>query len=177
MLLLLASAATAAAPPPAAPHWAVQGAPAAGQPLCGFPLAAGLSTTTVLRATAELGAYNHGAMMDYHFGNLFLAWKNSPRDEDSPGQRILFAQSATGVTWTKTDGRNGARLTLPPCCRSALTLPPCGAELFPNMSTTANPAALSNVEHQARHFVGVVATNILGIGTGIRQGWGGGGGG
>eukprot|EP01045_Picozoa_sp_COSAG04_P014258 COSAG04_NODE_1056_length_8541_cov_4.364369_4_plen_112_part_00 len=107
--LLLSAFAASAPPPPAAPHWAVQGAPAAGQPLCGFPLAEGLSTTTVYRATPGLGAYNHGAMMDYHFGNLFLAWKNSPRDEDSPGQRILYSQSPNGVTWTKTDGRNGAR--------------------------------------------------------------------
>eukprot|EP01043_Picozoa_sp_COSAG02_P087855 COSAG02_NODE_25061_length_670_cov_0.499124_1_plen_172_part_00 len=94
------------------PHWTVHDAPDPGKPLCGFTLADGLSTTTVYRATADLGAYNHGAMMDYHFGNFFLTWKNAPRDEDSPGQRILYSQSADGVDWTRTDGRNGTAMLL-----------------------------------------------------------------
>jgi hypothetical protein len=41
-------------------------------------------------------------------------WKNSPRDEDQPGQRVLFSSTTDGVTWTPTDGTNVA---------------------FPNMST------------------------------------------
>ena len=98
--------------PGAVPHWTVHEAPDPGKPLCGFTLADGLSTTTVYRATADLGAYNHGAMMDHHFGNFFLTWKNAPRDEDSPGQRILYSQSADGVNWTRTDGRNGTAMLL-----------------------------------------------------------------
>jgi hypothetical protein len=58
------------------------------------------------------------AMMDYYNGTLQLMWKNAPRDEDEPGQRILYSQSADGAVWT----------------------PP--AVLFPNMSTAANPAAM-----------------------------------
>ena len=47
-------------------------------------------------------------------GGFFLSWKNAPRDEDSPGQRVLYSQSADGRAWTRTDGTN---------------------ILFPNMST------------------------------------------
>lgn len=73
------------------------------------------------QATLELGAYNHAAMLDYHNSTFFLTWKNSPVDEDTPGQRILFSYSVDGEGWPVTDGTN---------------------VLFPNMSTSANPAAL-----------------------------------
>jgi len=55
-------------------------------------------------------------MIDFHFGQFLASWKNSPRDEDEPGQRCLYSQSLDGVSWTPTDGTN---------------------ILFPNMSTTA----------------------------------------
>jgi hypothetical protein len=69
-------------------------------------MAAGIETTVVYRATKALGGYNHAAMLDYHNSSLFLSWKNSPRDEDSPGQRIMHAASTDGRTWTRTDGTN-----------------------------------------------------------------------
>lgn len=83
------------------------------------------------RATADLGTYNMAPMMDWLGDdggeeppiNAFLAyWKNSPTDEDQPGQRILYSTSFDrGVSWSGTDGTN---------------------ILFPNMSTSAHPAAL-----------------------------------
>ena len=60
-------------------------------------------------------------MLTYHDGQFLASWKNSPVDEDQPGQRVLFSQSKDGVTWSGTNGSN---------------------ILFPNMSTGANPAAL-----------------------------------
>ena len=40
-------------------------------------------------------------MIDEHEGRLFAWWKNSPKDEDQPGeQRIMSSQSADGVSWT-----------------------------------------------------------------------------
>ena len=66
--------------------------------------------------------YNHAAMMDWHNGSMFLTWKNSPVDEDTPGQRVLYSQSHDGVAWTPTDGVSNV--------------------LFPNMSSTTKPAAL-----------------------------------
>jgi hypothetical protein len=115
------------------PHWAVHGAPNKSKALCGFTMAAGLVTTTVYRATEAIGMYNHAAMMDYHEGNFLLTWKNSPRDEDTPGQRILFSQSADGVVWTATDGTN--------------------YELFPNMSSASKPA-WCNAEHHCSALFG-----------------------
>ena len=47
-------------------------APALGAPLCGFR-AARHEATVVYRATAEIGTYNHAAMLDYNFGT-FLFW-------------------------------------------------------------------------------------------------------
>jgi hypothetical protein len=35
---------------------------------------------------------------------LQASWKNSPQDEDQPGQRIMYSQSLDGVSWTPTDG-------------------------------------------------------------------------
>jgi hypothetical protein len=62
-------------------------------------------------------------MIDYHDGNLFLTWKNAPRDEDSPGQRVLFASSADGATWTRTDGSN---ILFPNMTSGAARPPPPG---------------------------------------------------
>jgi hypothetical protein len=81
----------------------------------------GVSHAEAYHATKESGAYNHGAMIDFHDGNFLLTWKNSPINEDEPGQRILYAQSADGANWTKTDGTN---------------------VMFPSVSSSANPAAL-----------------------------------
>jgi hypothetical protein len=60
-------------------------------------------------------------MFDFHNGTFLLTWKNSPVDEDTPGQRILYSQSADGAQWTVTDGHN---------------------ILFPNMSSATHSAAL-----------------------------------
>jgi hypothetical protein len=102
----------------------VKGAPTEGKAFCGFKMLAekdGITHAEVYHATKESGAYNHGAMIDWHDGNLLLTWKNSPIDEDSPGQRILFSQSFDGANWTKTDGKN---------------------VMFPSVSSKTNPAAL-----------------------------------
>ena len=103
------------------PSWLVKGAPSIEQPLCGFDMAVGVNFTTVYKATPAIGTYNHAAMMDWHDDNMLLSWKNSPRDEDTPGQRILFSQSADGLHWTPTDGNN---------------------VLFPNLTSNARPASL-----------------------------------
>ena len=47
------------------------------------------------------GRYNHAAMIMYHQGVITVSWKNAPLEEDTPGQRVLFSQSADGETWTK----------------------------------------------------------------------------
>jgi hypothetical protein len=93
-------------PGPLTPHWSVRGAPDAQKALCGFRMANSTETTVVYRGTRALGAYNHAAMIDFHGGNFMLTWKNSPLNEDSPGQRVLYSFSSDGKTWTRTDGTN-----------------------------------------------------------------------
>lgn len=87
----------------------------------GVPLAKNVSYACLYRATLALGTYNMAPMIDFHAGQFLAYWKNAPRDEDQPGQRVLFSQSLDGITWTPTDGKN---------------------ILFPNMSTASKPAAL-----------------------------------
>lgn len=63
------------------------------------------------------GWYNHGAMITYYKGSIIVSWKNAPKKEDTPGQRVLYSTSSDGVHWTSA------------------------AVLFPNMSTSATPSA------------------------------------
>lgn len=107
--------------PPPKPTWKVKDAPNPKKSYCGFKLLSNVIQTEVYHATKEYGAYNHGVMMDFHDNNFLLTWKNSPRDEDSPGQRILYSQSTDGIHWTPTNGKN---------------------IMFPNISSNSNNAAL-----------------------------------
>lgn len=61
-------------------------------------------------------------MFGFYDGQFLATWKNSPTDEDQPGQRIMYAQSTDGVNWTATD--DGQNI------------------LFPSMNTTTMPTAL-----------------------------------
>ena len=121
LLLLLPSRSRGAR----APAWAVAGAPDASQAHCGFPTPSpgSVASVEVYHADLTVGAYNHAVMLDWHQGSFLLTWKNSHRDEDAPGQRILFAQSADGFNWTKVG-------------------PSSSSVLFPGISTRAKPAAL-----------------------------------
>jgi len=65
------------------------------------------------------GAYAMSPMLSY-LNNRFLAtWKLSVSDEDEPGQRVMWAQSIDGTSWTtSSDGSN---------------------VLFPSMNSSENP--------------------------------------
>ena len=84
----------------------------------GVPYAPNVSVSRIFFATPANGTYNHMPMLDEHRGTLFAWWKNSPVDEDQPGQRILYSQSNDGISWISAE------------------------ELFPNMSSAAHHAAL-----------------------------------
>jgi hypothetical protein len=124
--LVLAAALLARAAGAKLPRWtAARGDPA--KPLGGWPRVSGATASIVYRATSAIGSYNHAAMLTYggEEGDapLFtLSWKNSPVDEDEPGQRVLYSQSTSGATWTPTDGKTNI--------------------LFPNISSNRAPAAL-----------------------------------
>ena len=129
-LLLVAtlSALTVGAATSKRPTWEVKEAPdpcdrSRDTHQCGFELLRGDQAvhSLVYGAVPEHGTYNHAAVIDYHDGFFLVTWKNSPRDEEQAGQRVLFATSDDGLQWSSTDGTN---------------------VLFPNVSTTASPAHL-----------------------------------
>lgn len=78
--------------------------------------------TQLFQASKDVGTYNMSPMISHYQGVFLASWKNSPKDEDEPGQRVLYSQSIDGVTWL--DSNNGDRI------------------LFPNISTNSNPTAL-----------------------------------
>jgi len=87
----------------------------------GLPAVKGPKWARIYHAEPEFGTYNHACMIDAFNGSFLAYWKNSPIDEDQPGQRVLWSFSADGQQWTPTDGKN---------------------ILFPNMSTSGNLVAL-----------------------------------
>ena len=97
------------------------------RPIADFPMGGAepigsANYTQLFKASKEIGTYNMSPMIS-HFHGVFLAsWKNSPQDEDQPGQRVLYTQSTDGITWL--DSNNGERI------------------LFQNISTNSNPTAL-----------------------------------
>ena len=109
-------------PPQLIPEWT---APACNLslPLGGFPRLAGTSNSQIFNGSLSIGAYNHAPMIGFDGVRLFVSWKNDHEDEDSPGERVLFSQSADGIEWVPS-------------------VSDAPSELFPNMSTTAMPAAL-----------------------------------
>ena len=97
---MLVSSASSGSSPPVLPHWA---GPKLDPllPHGGVPYTEGATFQRLLFATPATGTYNHMPMVDEHEGRLFAWWKNSPKDEDQPGeQRILSSQSADGVSWS-----------------------------------------------------------------------------
>jgi hypothetical protein len=134
MLSTAAGAAAAGSSSPAEIKWTATKPDCAKKELCGYALLPNRTKVEVYHATKEIGSYNHAAMMAYHDGRFLLTWKNSPKDEDSPGQRIMYSQSVDGLHWTATSdasndwapggGHTGANV------------------LFPNVSTAAKPARL-----------------------------------
>ena len=46
---------------------------------------------SVYRAGPAVGTYNHGPRIVEHEGRLFISWYAGQRDEDAPGERVLYA--------------------------------------------------------------------------------------
>jgi hypothetical protein len=120
----------------AIPSWTAL-IPDPGKPLGGFTQIPGVVNTEIYHGDqAVAGAYNHAAMIDYHHGIFLIAWKNGAESEDKSGQRILYAQSTDGATFTKTDGKN---------------------ILFPSMTTSSHAGAMfvgPPIHLNGRQYVG-----------------------
>ncbi len=65
-----------------------------------YPAVPGTVHGKVLDADAATGSYNHHARIIFHDGKFHATWSNQRYDEDGPGQRILYAVSADGLTWS-----------------------------------------------------------------------------
>ncbi len=55
---------------------------------------------SVSRGSREHGNFQHHAQITKFHGRYYLAWSNGLRDEESPGQQILIADSEDGLTWS-----------------------------------------------------------------------------
>ena len=69
------------------------------------PRSLGLKTlpgehVVLYRATAETFRFCHHANLVVFGGRLYCMWSNGKIGEDEPGQRILFADSRDGLTWS-----------------------------------------------------------------------------
>jgi hypothetical protein len=103
------------------PSWTAPKLDPAKFPFGGATPVPGRNFSRLFKGTPDIGTYNMSPMIDFYKGAFLATWKCAPRDEDQPGQLILFSQSQDGVHWTPSDGKN---------------------ILFPNMSTNANKVAL-----------------------------------
>ena len=66
----------------------------------GLPKLHGLHTTILYRAEPRTGTYSHHPYIAHHRGTLYATWSNHARDEDAPGQRVLFSLSTdNGRNW------------------------------------------------------------------------------
>ena len=120
------------------------------QPDGGAGTMPGLEFLRLFYATSAQGTYNMSPMLSLLDGAFLASFKNSPRDEDQPGQRVLYSQSLDGLSWTDPSDASLPLPSLsawsPPSASLAPppppSPPPAPRVLFPNISTAAHPAAL-----------------------------------
>ena len=91
-------------------------------PYGGASVVEGAEYIQLFQASEAVGVYNMSPMISYFHSRFLATWKNSPENEDQPGQRVLYSQSMDGRNWTFAN--SGERI------------------LFPNISTNAVPTAL-----------------------------------
>jgi hypothetical protein len=118
-----AAAARASSSAPPLPFWT---APVPSPSLGPWGGASAVPNTTMTRlyyAVPSVGTYSHAAMIDFHYGQFLVTFKNSPRDEDQDGQRVLYTQGALNATTNAVEWTGVG-------------------EIFPNVSTASNPARL-----------------------------------
>ncbi len=81
-------------------HMWAAGRPDPADANAGFPLLKTARHAEVYVPTRETGAYNHHPALLHHDGRFHLVWSNHPHGEDGPGQRVLYATSTDGTTWS-----------------------------------------------------------------------------
>lgn len=146
--LLAVAVASVGASAPSLPFWSAPKPD--GSRLQGFDRIANLTDTLLYRPLDEKdGRYNHAAMLMYHRGVITVSWKNAPLQEDTPGQRVLFAQSSDGRHWTNAS-------VLFPSMNSQLTPSAQFAGPFAVLNgrlyASASPAIIADGDAQGAQF-------------------------
>ncbi len=77
------------------------GKPDPNKEAAGFQKINGIVHSPVFLADESRGGYNHHARITFYKGKFFATWSNQRYGEDGPGQRVLFAMSDDGKTWSK----------------------------------------------------------------------------
>lgn len=55
---------------------------------------------TLYRGVEGTSGFSHHPTLAWHDGRFFAAWSNGDRDEDASGQRVVYATSTDGHTWS-----------------------------------------------------------------------------
>lgn len=90
----------AQAEPDNAPYRISPGLFDAAAPDLGLKPASGTQTFTVFRPDETTGRFSNGVVLIPFKGRLYAQWQSSPRDEDSPDTRVVYATSNDGEHWT-----------------------------------------------------------------------------
>lgn len=93
-------AATGVREPPAPVRWTVEKASGPGTS-AGYPEITGVDHFELMRVTPETGTFCHHSHILHDGDRFYATWSNHLADEDSPGQRVLFAMSTDGRKWTE----------------------------------------------------------------------------
>jgi len=99
-VLLLATAGHPAEGGQTPPYTVAPGLFDASKPGLGLAPAPGTETFTVFRPGEGTDHFSNGVSVIGFNGRLYAQWQSSPRDEDSPDTRVMFASSADGQHWT-----------------------------------------------------------------------------
>eukprot|EP01084_Bolivina_argentea_P186438 321369_1 len=84
------------------PYWSAPW-PNSTAPLGGYSFLPNRTNYQVFEGSITNGAYNHAAMIGYHYNTFTVLWKNCPKSEDCNGQRILYSQSEDSKNWSTAD--------------------------------------------------------------------------
>ena len=78
--------------------------PDGNKPHAGLELLRGALIQTVYQADTAVGTYNHGAELAEQNGAMIVSWTNAETNEDTPGERVVFAVLPRGGSnWTSAE--------------------------------------------------------------------------
>ena len=101
------------------PNWGMPVLDPLKIPYGGAPVLQNASWARLYFGTADVGLNAMSPMLSFLNGAFLATWKLSQNGEDSPGQKVMFAQSADGKSWTPSASGDNV--------------------MFPSMNSSENP--------------------------------------